>query len=158
MKCFVSLRIAVIAVFIFVPRVLKAQKVQPPNIVFLLVDDMGYADVGCYGSSFYETPNIDALASGGMKFMNTYTAGSVCSPTRSSIMTGRYTVRTGVTDWIPGQKVSNTKLIQPETKLFLGRDEITFAELLKKGGYSTFYAGKWHLRDRPKRTRTSCII
>lgn len=149
MKCFLPLKVAIIVVLILGPRVLKAQKKQQPNIVFLLVDDMGYADVGCYGSSFYETPNIDALAREGMKFMNTYTAGSVCSPTRSSIMTGRYTVRTGVTDWIPGQKVSNTRLIQPRTKLFLGSNEVTFAELLKNTGYSTFYAGKWHLGDKP---------
>jgi arylsulfatase A-like enzyme len=133
----------------FFPLLLFAQKKQvQPNIIFLLVDDMGYADLGCFGSSFYETPNIDALAKQGMKFMNTYTAASICSPTRGSIMTGRYPVRTGVTDWIPGQKVNNTKLIQPKTALLLADKEVTFAEILKKQGYATFYAGKWHLGDK----------
>lgn len=133
----------------FSPLLLSAQKKQvQPNIIFLLVDDMGYADLGCFGSSFYETPHIDALAKQGMKFMNTYTAASICSPTRGSIMTGRYPVRTGVTDWIPGQKVNNTKLIQPKTGLLLADTEVTFAEVLKKKGYTTSYSGKWHLGDK----------
>lgn len=145
-----SNKAALVLLMLFFPLILCAQKKQTqPNIIFLLVDDMGYTDVGCFGSSFYETPNIDALAKRGMRFMNAYTAASICSPTRGSIMTGKYPVRTGITDWIPGQKVNNTKLIQPKTALLLADQEITFAEIIKKQGYSTFYAGKWHLGDKP---------
>lgn len=121
---------------------------KPLNIIFLLVDDMGYADIGSFGSKFYDTPNVDALATGGMKFTNSYTAASICSPTRASIITGKYPVRTGVTDWIPGQKVSNTKLKQPKTKLYLDTTEVSFAQILKDNGYATFYAGKWHLGEK----------
>ncbi|MEX2336766.1 MAG: sulfatase [Fulvivirga sp.] len=124
------------------------QSLEKPNIIFLLVDDLGYADLRCYGSTFYETPHIDRLASQGMKFTKTYTAGSVCSPTRASIMSGKYPVLTGVTDWIPGKKVKDTKLVQPETKRCLAPEEITFAEILGKNGYDTFYAGKWHLANK----------
>ncbi len=72
------------------------------NFVFFLVDDLGWADVGCFGSTFYETPNIDRLCASGMKFTNGYAACPVCSPTRASIMTGRHPVRVDITDWIPG--------------------------------------------------------
>lgn len=83
---------------------LMAQTVQPttPNVVFILVDDYGWADVSYNGSKFYETPNIDRLASEGMIFTNGYAAASISSPTRVSIMTGKYPARTGITDWIPG--------------------------------------------------------
>lgn len=121
------------------------EKNQPPNILFMLVDDLGFADLGCYGSTFYKTPHIDALAARGVRFLNMYSAGAVCSPTRSSILTGKYPVRTGITDWIPGQKVKDTKLIQPETALFLDPREISFATLLRQKGYAAFYGGKWHL-------------
>ncbi len=142
--------------FILIPSVLllnvnnanAQQEKTPPNILFLLVDDMGYTDISIYGSKFHETPHVDALASRGMKFTNTYTAASICSPTRASIMTGKYPVRTGVTDWIPGQKVTNTQLIQPKTKLFLDSTELSFAEVLRKSGYATYYAGKWHLGEK----------
>src|SRR5687768_6449462 len=85
---------------------------KQPNIVFLLADDLGWADLKCYGSSFHETPNLDRLARDGARLTTCYTAGSVCSPTRSSILTGKYPPRTGITDWIPGQNVSGRKLAQ----------------------------------------------
>lgn len=140
--------ISALALLVSSTELIAQNKAAQPNIIFLLVDDMGIVDLGCYGSKYHETPNIDALAASGIKFMNTYTAGTVCSPTRASIMTGRYPTRTGVTDWIPGQKMPDKILEQPKTKLFLDSSEITFAESLKKGGYSTFYAGKWHLGDK----------
>lgn len=134
----------------------------PPNIIIVLVDDMGYSDVGCYGSVFYETPNIDRLAAGGMRFTNAYAASAVCSPTRVSILTGRYPTRLGITDWIrplAGQEWTedqvrsapeyadnaNRKLQTPTNPRWMEHDEITIAELLKQRGYATGFVGKWHL-------------
>src|SRR3954469_25470849 len=77
-----------------------------PNFVFILADDLGWADLGCYGSTFYETPNLDRLARDGMRFTDAYAACCVCSPTRASIMTGKYPARLGLTDWLPGKKDS----------------------------------------------------
>src|SRR4051812_44720819 len=84
----------------------------PRNIVFILLDDLGWRDFGCYGSTFYETPNIDRLATRGMKFTNAYAACPVCSPTRASLMTGKYPARVGVTDFIGGNTVG--KLLPAE--------------------------------------------
>ncbi|MCX7887534.1 MAG: sulfatase, partial [Verrucomicrobiae bacterium] len=116
-----------------------------PNILFILADDLGWRDLGCYGSTFYETPHLDRLALEGIRFTQAYTAGSVCSPTRASIMTGKYPVRTGVTDFIPGMKAEGRKLVTKPTKTELALEEITIAEALREAGYQTFYAGKWHL-------------
>lgn len=118
------------------------------NFVFFLVDDLGWADIGCFGSEFYETPNIDALCASGMKFTNAYAACPVCSPTRASIMTGRHPVRVDITDWIPGRRTSSVK--NAKFKHIFDRDnlaleEVTIAEVLKENGYQTFFAGKWHL-------------
>ncbi len=121
------------------------------NFVFFLVDDLGWADVGCYGSKFYETPHIDALAASGMRFTQAYAAASVCSPTRASIMTGRHPVRVDITDWIPGRKTSTVKGAIFEhvyDRDNLALEEVTIAEALKAHGYQTFFAGKWHLGDR----------
>ncbi len=118
---------------------------ERPNFVFILADDLGWSDLGCYGSSFHETPHIDRLASEGIRFTQAYTAGAVCSPTRGSIMTGKYPVRTGVTDYIPGLPSDGRKLATPRTKTELALEEVTLGEALKDGGYQTFYAGKWHL-------------
>jgi arylsulfatase A len=111
-------------------------KTKPLNFVFLLVDDLGWTDVGCFGSDLYETPNIDQLAKQGMKFTNGYASCTVCSPTRASVMTGKYPPRTGVTNWI-----SNASMR-------LKKSEITIAEVLKAGGYATAHLGKWHLAPR----------
>ncbi len=118
----------------------------PPNILFLLADDLGWADLGCYGSTFYETPNLDRLAREGVRFTFFYTAGSICSPTRSSLMTGKYPVRTGITDWIPGMKIPSRAHLAPEpTKRVLDPREFTLGRAFRDGGYETFYVGKWHL-------------
>jgi arylsulfatase A-like enzyme len=119
-----------------------------PNFVFFLVDDLGWADLGCSGSTFYETPNIDRLRASGMKFTNGYAACPVCSPTRASIMTGRHPVRVDITDWIPGMpaaRAKNAKFRQVEDRDNLALEEVTIAEVLKEHGYQTFFAGKWHL-------------
>ncbi len=116
------------------------------NFVFFLVDDMGMMDLGTYGSTFHETPNIDKLAKTGMKFHYGYAACPVCSPTRASIMTGRHSVRVDITDWIAGSANRKTnKLIHPDDRDNLALEEVTLAEELKGHGYLTFFAGKWHL-------------
>ena len=140
--------LAVLAVLSGSP-VLSADK---PNFVFFLVDDLGWTDLGCFGSSFYETPNVDGLAKTGMKFTNAYAACPVCSPTRASILTGKYPTRTQVTDYInpPGRNQPekwkrNTKLLPARYQDHLALEEVTVAEALKEAGYATFFAGKWHL-------------
>src|SRR3974377_631698 len=88
---------------------------RSPNFVFILADDLGWTDLSCYGSKYYETPNIDRLASQGMRFTNAYAACPVCSPTRASIMTGRYPARLHLTDWIPGRRQwPEARLLTPE--------------------------------------------
>lgn len=116
-----------------------------PNIVFILADDLGYMDIGANNpKSFYETPNIDKLAKSGMRFTQGYAACCVCSPTRGSIMTGKYPARFGITDWIPGSKRPG-KLVSAPNAVHLPLEEVTLAEALRESGYSTFFAGKWHL-------------
>jgi|WetSurMetagenome_2_1015567.scaffolds.fasta_scaffold00001_279 arylsulfatase A-like enzyme len=132
----------------------KAQK-QKPNVIFILLDDFGYTDLGCYGSKFYETPNIDRLARQGIRFTDAYAACPVSSPTRASILTGKYPVKTGITDWIPGRQATNSgspddKLIALPFRLQLDTSEITIAEVLKKNGYRTMISGKWHLGGIPE--------
>ena len=128
----------------------QAGGLRRPNFVFILVDDMGWRDAGCFGSTFYETPNIDRLATQGMRFTDAYAACPVCSPTRASIMTGKYPARLQLTDWIPGRQANaqaqaRMKLAPPEFEQQLALDEVTLAETLKAAGYATFFAGKWHL-------------
>ncbi|MCK4292870.1 MAG: sulfatase-like hydrolase/transferase [Planctomycetes bacterium] len=113
-----------------------------PNFVFFLIDDLGWTDVGCFGSSFYETPNIDKLAKQGMRFTDAYAACSVCSPTRASIMAGKYPARLGITQWIGGPN-------QPtEYEHQMALEELTIAEALKDKGYATAFVGKWHLGSK----------
>jgi len=124
----------------------SATKLQKkPNIVFILIDDMGWPDVACYGSKFHETPNIDRLARQGMKFTDAYAACPVCSPTRASIMAGQYPARVGITDFIPGHWRPYEKLVVPENRLQLPLESVTIGEVLKERGYATCYIGKWHL-------------
>jgi len=121
-----------------------------PNIVFILVDDLGWADVGCFGSRYYETPNIDCLAAQGMRFTDAYAACAVCSPTRASILTGKYPARLHLTNWIPGEGDAPThRLRVPEWRQFLPLEEVTIAQALKSAGYVSASIGKWHLGGRP---------
>jgi arylsulfatase A-like enzyme len=119
-----------------------------PNIIFILIDDMGWRDIGCYGSDFYETPNLDRLAAQGMTFTDAYAACPVCSPTRASILTGKYPATVGVTDWIDSENwvhPAQGKLIDAPYIDHLPLEEISLAEALKSGGYNTWHVGKWHL-------------
>ena len=115
------------------------------NVVFVLVDDMGWTDLGCFGSDLYQSPNIDRLAAEGMRFTQAYAACTVCSPTRAAVLTGKYPGRLRITDWIPGLPPSNPKLIVPDFVKQLPHEETTIAEVLKANGYATASIGKWHL-------------
>ncbi len=146
-------------------RATERAKARPPNVVLVLVDDLGWTDVGCMGSTYYETPNIDHLALQGMRFTNAYAACAVCSPTRAAVMTGRYPARVGVTDWIrarfqggrmpaPDEELpehvnaddgKERKLRCPRNPWWMELEEVTLAEALKPAGYTSCHIGKWHL-------------
>ncbi|WP_158968627.1 sulfatase [Paraglaciecola sp. L3A3] len=127
-----------------------------PNVLFILVDDLGYADLSVMGSEYYETPNIDKIAKSGTIFTNGYAGSRVCSPSRASLMTGQFTARHGITqyegkrttgqEW--KQRNRHTKLLPPEFKLHLDQSSTTLPEAFKEQGYATFFAGKWHLGSK----------
>lgn len=118
-----------------------------PNFIFILIDDMGWKDLGCYGSEFYQTPNLDQLSADGVTFTNAYAACPVCSPTRASIMTGKYPARVGVTNYIGGH--TKGKVIDAPYTRYLPLEEKSIASALKDGGYNTWHVGKWHLGEEP---------
>lgn len=120
---------------------------RPPNVVLLLADDLGWTGLSCFGSDLYETPHLDALAQRGVKFTQAYSACTVCSPTRASIMTGKSPARLHVTDFIAGQNRPYAKLQIPNWTKQLAGKETTLAEVLNDAGYKTGHIGKWHLRD-----------
>ena len=123
---------------------------RPLNIVFFLVDDLGWRDVGSFGSDFYDTPNIDRLAQEGIKFTHAYAASHVCSPTRASIMTGKYPARLHLTDWLGGRRsYAFESLTSPDFLQELPLEESTIAEAFKAHGYATAHIGKWHLGEDP---------
>jgi arylsulfatase A-like enzyme len=121
-----------------------------PNIVLFLIDDLGWRDLGCQGSAFYQTPNLDRLAREGARFTDAYAACAVCSPTRAAVLTGKYPARLLLTDWLPSGRWN------PRARLHSGRfvralplEEFTLAEALRTGGYRTASIGKWHLGSEP---------
>ena len=116
-----------------------------PNVIFILADDLGWAQTGAYGSEYYYTPNIDRLAAEGIRFTNAYSAATVCSPTRASLMTGKYPARLHLTDFIPGSNPDQYSLLTPNWQKFLPLEEFTLGELFKSQGYQTGMFGKWHL-------------
>lgn len=118
---------------------------QRPNIVFILADDLGWADLGCYGNQFNETPHIDKLAGQGMRFTQFYAAAPVCSPTRAGLMSGQYPARLGLTAHIPGHWRPFEKLVEPPIAQQLPTEIVTIAETLREAGYVTGHFGKWHL-------------
>lgn len=131
-----------------------AEPATPPNFLFILVDDLGYMDIGAYNpDTFYETPHVDRLAEEGMRFLDGYAAAPVCSPTRASIMTGKYPGRMNTTDWFGAPQPESVerhwthdKPLLPASYIEqLPHEETTLAEALQQGGYRTFFAGKWHL-------------
>jgi len=134
----------------FVCSELDATDIARPNIVFILADDLGQRDLGCYGSTFYETPNLDRFAKDGALFTDAYAACPVCSPTRASILSGQWPQRTGITDYIgapttPEQWKRNTPLLPAPCSDRLTLATPTIAKAMKATGYATFFAGKWHL-------------
>jgi arylsulfatase A-like enzyme len=128
-----------------------------PNVVFLLADDLGWRDTSTYGSTFYETPNVDRLAERGMRFSNAYSANPLCSPTRASILTGQYPGRLRFTlpaghlkevvldPIVPDRGPPQSKWVTPQTRTRLPLEYYTLAEALADAGYATAHFGKWHL-------------
>jgi arylsulfatase A-like enzyme len=136
-----------VALIVFIAAALgagtPARGGEKPNVLLVLIDDLGAIDTGVTGSTFYETPNIDRLTAQGARFSHFYTAGSVCSPTRASLMTGKSPARLHITDWIGGNGTG--KLVPPPYEHQLPLDEFTLGEAFAAGGYDTGYIGKWHL-------------
>jgi arylsulfatase A-like enzyme len=129
--------------------------VDRPNIVFILADDLGWRDLGNEGSSYYESPHIDRIAAEGMKFTRGYAACQVCSPSRASILTGKYPTKHGITTWIGDRSGVNWRTAKRQDRLLppaydhnLRDGELTLAEVLRGAGYATFFAGKWHLGSK----------
>ena len=119
---------------------------KKPNIIFILADDLGYIDLGCYGNPFNETPNLDALAKSGIRFTQAYAASTVCSPSRASIMIGKHPARLKITNFLVGERLDSASRILPaKWQKYLPNSEITMAERLKTLGYQTGMVGKWHL-------------
>ena len=124
---------------------------RKPNVVFILADDLGWRDLSVEGSDFYESPHIDRIAKEGMRFTQGYATCQVCSPSRASLVTGKYPARLDITNWIGAQEKEdwkrNTKLLPPAYNWSLPHEDTTLAEAFKNAGYATFFAGKWHLGD-----------
>ncbi|MDA1234199.1 MAG: sulfatase [Acidobacteria bacterium] len=127
-------------------------KSRTPNIVLFLVDDLGWMDLGCQGSTFYETPNVDKLARQGMRFTNAYSACPVCSPSRAALMTGKYPGSLGFTGHITAilrhRYKKHGRIIPPDDYMFLRHRETTLAEAIKPAGYVSASVGKWHLGSK----------
>jgi len=129
---------------------------KPVNVIFFMADDLGWTDLGCYGSKFYETPNLDQLAKEGIRFTNAYASCPVSSPSRASFQTGKYPTRVGITDYIPGRynlpkgraEIQKTcPFLPPDIVLNMPLEEVTIGEMLQKNGYKTAHIGKWHLSE-----------
>jgi arylsulfatase len=120
-----------------------------PNVIFILADDLGYNDLGCYGAPRIKTPRLDRMASEGIRFTDYYVAGAVCTPSRAALMTGCYPKRVSMAEMIvaPGQKASSARVLYADSPYGLSLDEVTIPELLKSRGYATGMVGKWHLGD-----------
>lgn len=126
------------------PSATALQSPRKPNVVFFIADDLGYMDIGANNpETFYETPNVDRLAREGMRFTSAYAANPVCSPTRYSVMTGKYPSRIGATDWFVGTREGRFRPAPLTDRMPL--EEVTIAEALRESGYRTAFVGKWHL-------------
>ncbi len=137
---------AVAAAVVWIGSARAAERVSSgPNIVLILIDDLGWADVPCHGNRFHEMPHLDRLVRQGMRFTDFYAAGPVCSPTRATIQSGQYTPRTGITNFIPGHWRPFEKLVEPPNAPHLALEIVTVAEALREAGYATGHFGKWHL-------------
>jgi arylsulfatase A-like enzyme len=148
-NCTALLVSAIAITFFLATSKSHAAKQKPLNIVFILVDDLGYMDIGANNPNcFYDTPNIDKLAKTAMRFTNGYAANPVCSPTRYSIMTGKYPTRVKATNFFSGRRGGKFNPAPLHDRMDL--EEVTIAEALKKHNYATFFAGKWHLGPTEK--------
>ncbi len=162
-KPMVSLK-KLLCIFLFlipINNMIHAQENTKPNIVFILADDLGWMDLGCMGSTFYETPNIDRLADEGVLFKNAYAANPLCSPTRASILTGLYPSRIGITapvchvedeifeETVGERSGPQNRVVTPSSATRLKQEYITIAESFKKAGYKTAHIGKWHVGAEP---------
>ncbi|AWI10471.1 sulfatase [Ereboglobus luteus] len=131
-----------------VPLFAQAEPVAK-NILVILADDLGVMDLGCYNkNTFYETPNLDKLAAQGVRFTDGYASCPVCSPSRFSLMTGRYATRAGATNWFGAKR--NGRFLQAQMIHYMPSEEVTLAERLRETGYQTFFVGKWHLGEDEK--------
>ena len=151
----------ILCTLIFLSFSALSQEKKEFNILLIHVDDLGATDLGVFGSDFYDTPNIDRLASEGMIFTQSYAAAAICSPSRAALMTGKYPSRTGITDWIRAKFQGGSGLALPEdleenegkplktpkNQGYLPLEELTLAERLKVLGFSTMHVGKWHLGE-----------
>jgi len=151
---FISLTVLLLVFPTACSKLPESEANRRPNVLFILVDDLGLRDLGVTGSAFYETPNVDSLARQSFVFTQGYAASRVCSPSRASIFTGKFTARHGITDWIGAPSGTDWRTNNRHDKLLpanylhnLPASEITLAEAFKSAGYKTFFAGKWHLGD-----------
>ena len=134
-------RISCLSSLLFLVCSIRAADSPHPNVLFILVDDLSWSDLGCYGSRGYKSPEIDRLAGEGLRFTQFYSGGPVCSPTRASILTGKSTARTGITWYLLTEERDRKAGVTPHLPL----EEVTIAETFREHGYATGYFGKWHL-------------
>jgi len=147
-----SLLTLALLLFLLIATVNSAHSAEPaasPNVVFILADDLGVNDLGCYGRQDHRTPHLDRLAAQGMRFTSAYCAQPICSPSRAAIMTGKAPARLHLTTYLPGRPDCNSqKLLHPQMRQHLRLEEQTLAEHFKQRGYATACIGKWHLGER----------
>jgi len=137
---------------------MQSKTKRPPNVLLIMIDDLGWTDLHCQGNDRLETPNIDRLATQGMRFTDAYSAAPVCSPTRGAIMTGQSPARLAITNHIPDRKgfePDNAILRSAATVNYLDLDYVTIAERLKEAGYANAFIGKWHLSGTRNEMKTT---
>lgn len=150
MRLQVTVSYVVIAFVILVGPSRAAEPIRKPNVVFIMADDLGHTDLGCYGSRYYETPNIDRMAARGLRFTNGYSCGPNCQPTRAALMSGQYGPRTGVYTVGSAERFAwRTRSLRPvDNVVALPLETVTLAQALKSSGYATGLFGKWHLGEQ----------